>query len=284
MDKIRNGNLSSSNIFNILGIAKRLMTENELKDYKQKNPKSKATLIEDNTMLSQTAINYIFKKIKERKCLRCLDNEVFSKSINWGSFLEKFIKDKNVLFSDYFFSLDKTKEHNTIKGYVGTKDGNNIKTGATVELKCPYTLDSFTDFAELYLIYCEKKISVKELFINGYTYNNGIEVSHTDGKKYYWQTVSNCLIENTNKGEIIIFMPNEKQLNEIVEYASLIDEADVDRYYNIAFAKNNELPYLPKASVYSNVLKFEFNITKEDKIFLETKIKKALELINNHTK
>lgn len=284
MNKIRNAKFTSSEIVALIGDGSRLMTDEELILHKLGNPKSKAKLIEDKNLLVPKAYTYIKTKIKEFKVGNRLDREHKSKPTTWGNFCEHFLVHKNKeLLKEYDLTPKETIAHPKFGEYwAGSKDGHKKENKAAIDLKAPYTLESFTEFAELHKLIGKK--SVKELLCDGYEYEDGLTIKHKSGEQYYWQLVSNAAIDGVNKAELIIFIPNEELLKDIIEYASLIDVTNLEDFYYIANAMEDELPCLPNTSTYENLLKFEIDIPQSDIDYLELKVKIASEILKNHTK
>ena len=121
-----------------------------------------------------------------------------------------------------------------------------------VDIKCPFTLKSFCKLAE-----CESAEDLKA--------QNGAKEY---GYKYYWQIVSNAILTYANKGELVLFVPDSKQLKEIQENTSV---------KWISMANPSELPYFDDSKYYNNVTRIKFDIPQEDKDFLIKCVRNAVE-------
>ena len=260
MNPLRNGNFNSSEIVALTGIAKREMTESELEKYKKENPKSKAKLTEDQNELPKTALTFIKEKNRERRAKRSINTESGGRAQWWGKVCE--LRAFTFLPNDYSISSDTTEFHPTIPNWCGTKDGEKHGEQKTIyDIKCPWTLSSFFDFAESKTI-------------------DEVRANHSDGEKYYWQIVSNACIAGATHGELIVYCPFQDELDEIRELASNYD-GDANKVAWINFASDEDLPYLIREGKYKNIYIFNFEIPAEDKHFLETRVIQASKLLDN---
>ena len=71
-------------------------------------------------------------------------------------------------------------------------------------------------------------------------------------------------------------MPYYEQLEEIKQYNESLEEP----YWLVARAKDDELPYIYKESGIKNLNIIRFEVPIEDKIFLEQRVKLAIDKIN----
>lgn len=207
------------------------------------------------------ALTYINEKKRERRIGRSLDNESFSKACEWGKLLEYYVF-QNVLGLEYKFQSQETLTHPTIDCWRGTPDAlkyDGDKVISVVDLKCPFTLNSFLDFAE-----CKTMEEIRE--------------EHKDGEKYYWQLVSNSILTNNNSAELILFCPREEVIPNIKSFAEEYN-GELNLYW-LFNAQQEELPYIPTGrDFYKSMYKFEFEIPQTDKDFLEEKILWASKLL-----
>lgn len=199
--------------------------------------------------LSSRALTYIQEKNYERKLSRSIKNEVDAKPLIWGKLLENRVF--NLLGIDYTLSSQETDQHPTIPFWAGSKDG--IKFGeekTVIDIKCPYTMKSFCE-----LVDCETIEQVRE--------------NHKDGEKYYWQLVSNAIINDCDYAELIIYVPYLSELEEI--------RSDANEYgiKFIMYASQEELPYLIDDGFYKNINKIRFKVSNEDKALLTAKVLQA---------
>ena len=95
----------------------------------------------------------------------------------------------------------------------------------------------------------------------------------------YWQIVSNCAIHKVPKGEAILYMPYESEMEEIKKMAYNYEGSDAWHYRFIYEKENRDLPVLPNDGYYSNVNIFEFEVPKEDIELLEIRVTEASQLL-----
>lgn len=103
--------------------------------------------------------------------------------------------------------------------------------------------------------------------------------------KEYWQCVSNAILCGLKRAEIIVYMPYEKELLEIIEQIEdsnflEMNGLDPQDYYFMTRSDIKSLPHLPDDSPMSNVNSFEFDIPSEDIIFLTKRVLEAEKLAN----
>ena len=252
---LRIGRFTSSEVVRLLGNGKREMTDFELKN----RPKgSKEKLIEDVNILPATALTYIEEKNFERKLKRSLGSDTNAKATTWGLLVEQRVFD--LLGIEYTILSNNTIKHSTLGDiWCGTPDLVKHTNPKTVgEIKCPFTLKSFCTFAE-----CNDISEVRE--------------KHQDGEKYYWQIVSNAILTDSERGELIIYCPKQSELDEIRQLA---DNGE-PKFLNIHYSLDCDIPYLPENSLYDNMYIFNFEIPKQDKEYLENRIKLAGNLLIN---
>jgi hypothetical protein len=248
----RIGNFTSSGIYKLMKSGSRKMTEIELELYKVENPKGRRTTIDVD--FGDLALTYISEKQMERKLGRCLNDVGSAKPLIWGRVCEKIAFD--LLGIEYTLISQDTIIHPEIPFFSGSPDGK--KEGVVYDIKCPYTIKSFCTFAE-----CKDIAEIRE--------------KHPDGEKYYWQLVSNAILTDCDKGELIIYCPYKSELEKIRTECENYD--DPNKVAWIVFSNDDDLPYLIDGKFYKNLYKFEFDIPNEDKDYLINRIKKAEELL-----
>ena len=239
MDIIRNGRFTSSEIFNLISNGKKAGE------------------------FGKPFYTYVKKKAQEVKLGRSMNSGDGGKATKWGSFVENWLmfEKPDIIGLEYTLTPKSTKKAPLNYGafWCGSKDGFNNNTNAVIDLKCPYTLDSFADFAD-----CKTMADVRE--------------NHKDGEKYYWQLLSNAFIEGVTKAELIVYMPTLDDLQEIMFYA-INGSHDISDIYFIGNAKDDDLPYVTDKCSYNNVLKFEFDIPTEDTELLKERVYQASKLL-----
>jgi len=179
MDKIRNGNFTSSEIFRLM-----------------KNGKSKGSWSTD-------VYTYIEECNRERRLKRSIEVVTDARPLTWGKCVEK--RAFEALGLEYTLCSDTTIQHPEIDFWVGSPDGyTEIAVG---DIKCPMTL---TSFCQLVDPYCENgKVVHEALSIEA------IRENHRDGDKFFWQIVSNGILLNKKVGRVIVYVPYYDELASI---------------------------------------------------------------------
>lgn len=209
------------------------------------------------------AITYIDETNFERKLGRSITDEVNARPLTWGKLLESRVF--NLLGLEYILTSNDTVPHPTISYWAGSKDGIKHDEGKTViDIKCPMTLKSFCQL-------------VDPLYkgLTGIIAMNYIRDNHKDGEKFYWQLVSNSIIDETQYAELIVYMPYQSELEEIMNMARAVDGADMSKHYWIAMASEGDLPFIQDGGYYNNINTIRFEVPQEDKDFLTESVEKA---------
>lgn len=117
---------------------------------------------------------------------------------------------------------------------------------------------------------------VKPLYdgLNGMDAMNLIRENSADGEKYYWQLVSNAIINNCNWAELIVYCPYKSELKEI--YALAEGNPDVKW---LSYVSDGELPYLIDGGYFTNLNIVRFGISQADKDALTNAVLKAGKLL-----
>ncbi len=267
--KLRNGNITSSEVVNLLSTGSRDMTEEELAQYKKDNPGSRKKTIE--CWPGKAAITYLNQCNMERRLGRSLDNELDAKPTNWGKFVEILLF--KLLDGDYTYNSNDTLVHPDFDYWVGTPDGFKLTENKTViDAKCPFTLESFCKLVgPLYNGF--EGMDAMNALREGYTDKTGLfQPAHPDAEKYYWQLVSNACIDDCSHAELIIYCPYESELSVIQAAAAQSGEPMA---YFIANGSKKSLPYIPDDGFYQNINIISFEIPQSDKYFLTETVKKA---------
>lgn len=177
MNAIRNGNFTSSEIYNLT------KTDRSGKGF------------------GVPAITYIEECNMERRLGRSLSDESNARPLSWGKCLEPIAFNK--LGFDYELKSSETIIHPDIPYWVGSPDG--VKNPSTVfDIKCPITLKSFCQLVG--------PVAKNDPEINGIDH---IRNDHKDGEKYYWQLVSNAILTGSDYAELIVYVPYQTDLDEI---------------------------------------------------------------------
>lgn len=209
------------------------------------------------------ALTYIEETNMERRLARSLTDEVNARPLTWGKLIEERVFD--MLGMEYILSSTDTIQHKQIPYWAGSKDGIKHDEGKTViDIKSPVTLKSFCQLVQpLYDGLC------------GIAAMNEIRENHKDGDKYYWQLVSNSILDDTKFAELIVYMPFESELEDIKFAATNVPTQDLSKHYWIAMANDGELPFIKNGGYYNNINVIRFEVPIEDKEALTEMVIKA---------
>ena len=226
------------------------------------NPTAKA--MKEGAIFGAPALTYIKECNIERRLGRSITSESNARPLTWGKITEKLNFDK--LGLEYILTSTESDKHPTIDCWSGSKDGIKHDQGKTViDLKSPITLKSFCE-----LVDCKTIEDVRE--------------NHKDGEKYYWQLVSNAIINDCAHAELIVCMPYKSELQNIRDYCADQPTDQLYKYYWIVNAHDDELPYLPDNGYYKNVNIIRFDVSEEVKKGLTERVQLAKCLLNNFYK
>lgn len=210
----------------------------------------------DKVSFGKPALTYIAEKNMERKLGRSLNTDQSSRPTSWGKVVELQVFE--LLGIEYQLVSKETIEHPTLPEiWAGSPD--LVKEGVVCEVKCPFTLKSFCQFAD-----CKTIEEIRE--------------NHPDGEDYYWQVVSNAILTNSNEAELIVYCPYRSELASIREWVNNYD-GNQNPLAWISFASDYELPYLPDGGYYKNLNIFRFSVPQEDKDLLTQKVIEAGKLL-----
>lgn len=225
-----------------------------------KNGKEKGTL-------GVPALTYIEECNMERRLGRCLENEVDARPLSWGTLCEPVVFD--LLPTSYRICSKETIDHETIPYWKGSPDAEKYDEGHTVvDFKCPQTLKSFCQLVDLWTLGGMDAIRF------GYE-DKSKEINldkHKDGEKFYWQIVSNGILTKAKHGELIVYCPYQRELDTIRNLAVNSLES---RFKWIAFANDEEMPFLNEGGYYKNLNVMRFEIPVVDKIALHERVVEA---------
>jgi len=205
--------------------------------------------------LGKPALTYIEECNMERRLMRSITDDINARPLTWGKLNEWTAFNK--LGIEYSLTSQETDSHPEIKCWKGSKDGIKEDEGRTViDIKCPITLKSFCTMAD-----CKTIDEVRE--------------NHKDGDKYYWQLISNAIINNCNNAELIIYMPYKSELQDIRDLAAQAPEDQLFKYYWIVNSHDEELPHLVDGGYYKNIYVIRFEVTESAKRELTNRVKVA---------
>jgi hypothetical protein len=199
----------------------------------------------------QAALTYIEEKNYERKLGRRLTEQISARPLEWGKLVEQ--RAFEVLGLEYQLVSDTTIEHSTMPDiWAGSPDG--VKNGVVMDIKCPYTIKSFCQFYD---------INDKESLIN----------NHKSGEQYYWQLVSNAILTNVDRAELIIYCPYKSELDIIRGMA----KEQLIKWFD--YAMDDELPYILDNGYYNHLKIINLEIPQEDKHYLTNCVIEASKLL-----
>ena len=215
------------------------------------------TLATNKIDFGKPALTYIKQKCRERKLKIEYELESNSFPTSWGRAVESYVFKKYIPIS-FKYESDKTTTHSSGM-WVGTKD---VLSKDTVgDIKCPFTRNSFCDLVEV-------------------IQSNDPEFFKKNEPEYYWQLVSNAMLENTDFAQLFVFMPYYKELPALFDHFGDIDDYNLQKDIQWAIhAETNRVPHLPDNSDYTNFYSFRFEVPTKDKELLLSKITKAYDLI-----
>jgi hypothetical protein len=217
------------------------------------------TYAKNGVDFGKPALTYIAEKNMERKLGRSLNIETNSKPTSWGLLLEKRVLE-DLLGIDYRPCSKETIEHPDYDFWAGSPDAEKFDEGKTVvDIKCPFTLKSFCQFAD-----CE---SIQDIFNN-----------HPDGETYYWQLVSNAILIGAKYAELIIYCPYQSELATIRDMANYYD-GDQNKVAWMNWTDDRDMPYLIDGGNYKNVNIFRFEVPEQSKEELTERVIRASKLL-----
>jgi hypothetical protein len=243
----RIGNFTSSEIYNLLSLGKRDMTPEEIEGHKKLYPKSKKRTIEDG--IGKAGLAYISEKNMERRLGRTLNQIGSARPLIWGKTLEGMVFE--LLGLNYALTSQDTLIHPRYDYWAGSPDG--VTSDTVFDIKCPFTLKSFCQFAD-----CETIDDVRK--------------NHPDGEKYYWQLISNAILTGKKFAELIVYCPFRSEIPKIQEECSMFYEGEQNNISWIAYSDPDELPHIPDKCYYNNMYTFRFGVCELDKNLLTERV------------
>lgn len=214
------------------------------------------------------ALTYIEEKRAERSLGRSIDLGAVTNTLTWGKVMEYYCN-KFHLDISYTLCSKITDVHPRYKFWSGSKDAT--KSDTAVEIKC-FEPKKFYELSMALLKLEAKKITLNEF--------------KKDFKEVYWQVVSNAIILNKPFCEIIVYTPTESQLMQIreeIESTNVLEKLGIEPWQG-RFIIEKEiyyLPFIPEGIEYPNFVKYRFQPTAEDIIFLTKCVVDAEKLLTN---
>lgn len=201
--------------------------------------------------------SYIEEKKFERKLGRSLEAKVFDKALSWGTFCEKIAFDRIPGLTHTLCST-KTIVHPDITCWAGTPDTST--SDSVGDIKCPWTLKSFCQLAD-----CNNENDLRSIQ----------KSSQKMGEKYFWQLISNAVLDDKQYCELIIYCPYFNDLTAIQDRASIAD----DEFQWIFRADIETLPYLHKEGEYKDLIIIRFDADPYKDQLIE-RVKQAQKLLS----
>jgi len=209
----------------------------------------------DGKSFGKPALTYIQETKWERRLGRAINVTKDSNATLWGKLLEPMV---NELLPIEYRLVSKTRfQHPDIENWSGMPD--LITPDLVGDIKCP-----------------EPKAFMAMLDIFE---ANDLEKFKSENPDYYWQLVSNGILVNRNKAELIIFMPREIRLPAIRELCE--NSEDVEKMKRIYYASPESLALMPDDCDLKELNIFSFEIPAEDKEALRLKVIEANKLLNS---
>lgn len=219
---------------------------------------------------SKPALTYIDETNFERLLGRSISDEQTAKPLTWGKLLEGRVFD--LLGLQYILSSQDTIVHPDIDFWAGSPDGKTADGETVIDIKCPITLKSFCQLVKPLCMGLSGEVAMKHIRDN-----------HKDGEKYFWQLVSNSILEKTKYAELIVYMPYKSELEEIKALAQSVPSDMLSKYYWIAMAQDGELPYINDNGYYKNINIIRFEVHQEYRDWLTMKVQEAGKMLINLT-
>jgi hypothetical protein len=209
---------------------------------------------------------YVEEKALERKLNRSFDLGKGSTSTAWGDCLEQYLFEVR-LKDDLSLSLQSktTLSHPEFYFWAGSPD--IIVEGEKVtEVKC-YEPKKFCKYADVLM-------------------QQDVELLKSTHPDEYWQIVSNACILGVERGEAMLYMPYQRDLNTLREWIEMeLESNDLFRFRFITEYDDYKLPYVPnEGSKYKDLVRFEFEVPKADKEALTERVKLAEKELQNQLK
>lgn len=135
----------------------------------------------------------------------------------------------------------------------GTPDA--VKSDRIGEIKCPVSSEKYFDLL-------------------GITTEEMKDGESKEALKYYWQMVSNACITGKDIAELIVFCPTEQDL----EVIKTMNENE-GMSFRVSWAKDDAFPCTKDERF--RVYRMEFTVPEEDKIFLQERVRLAIENVEN---
>lgn len=202
------------------------------------------------------ALKYIKEKQREKRLGRSIQNEINGQEVWWGKLNEPRVF--GMLPLEYDFEAKIRYAHKTITNWTGMPD--TIRPDVVGDIKCPFSLNSFCDAVDSF---------------------GDIEEFKKSKVEWYWQLVSNAILCEKSKAEIIVYVPYKSELEDIRDACAMFD-GNQNKVARFGFAEDDDMPYLVEGNHYKNLNIFQFDVLQDDIDYLTERVKLAVELLNNN--
>jgi len=204
---------------------------------------------------------YLEEKRFAKKMKAPMSQESNARPLVWGKFLEGYAFE---LLIDYELTSRDTIVHPEIDKWSGTPDG--VCKDIVFDIKCPYTRKSFCKLAEIISEVTTLDIKVAKL--------------KKEYPEYYWQLISNTVLTNKPKCELIVYLPKQRELEAIREKANQNGDIELEtKIFWIVNSLDDDLPHQPNESEYQSMYRLEFEAPESDKEQLKQEILKSIKEI-----
>ena len=278
----RFGTFSSSMIYRIMGAGKREMTAEELAEHKKENPKSRAKLTTCINTPDGPFDTAVEEKYREHKLKRAITNDSTARSLIWGKICERYVFEHRLGMEWADMNSRKRLVNPNNELHTGIPDTERVKDGKkrTGDIKSPYTLTAYCELIE--------------------NLEKGLEAFKDNHKDYYYQLVSNAELSKASAGDLIIFVPEEEELDKFCDFVYNFDGDEelspflIEWVYHEvnAFLEAKEegreiepkFPYLPTGSLYNSLSVYEVDFPEQDLKNLRTRIEMATKAVKDKIK
>lgn len=209
---------------------------------------------------------YIKEKNREIKLQKSINLPANTRPIIWGKVIEHFVFERRLSMEYKEMNEVGRLVHPEYSRWTGVPDC--MKKDVVSDIKCPSSLTQFCDLVDSF---------------------TDVETFKNTAPEYYWQLVSNAILTNVGRAELIVFVPYENELHEIRDFVANPD-LHIDGltpfqfefiFHEIEKFMDGELtpssvPYLNSKGSYKNLNKFEFIVPENDKKDLTSRVKLAI--------
>ena len=195
------------------------------------------------------------EKRRERRAGQSMGNDARHTPADWGNMCESIAHEHLPL--DYQLVSNDGRLYHELLPWCGVPDGFKDEDTVT-DIKCPFTLTSFFNILEA---------------VEGLE-PDGIAAALLEAcEEYFWQLISNAILSNRSKCELILFMPKKSMIEDIQQVSK-----DSDLYW--FHMKNvNEMPWTADDSDIPVITIIKFDATDELKKQLTDRVEAASELL-----